>query len=507
MNYYKHFSYPKDIDQRLKDLKTKPAEFWLDLGRKKVGELIKFVIESTPAYRQFLKDNGIDFHKIKGFNDLKNLPIMDKKSYLRQYDYLELFPFGDLSSKTVSATSGSTGEPFYFPRGENLDEQYKYVQEIFLKNQWEIDKLSSLFIIGFGMGIWIGGIYTYQGLKNVYDKYKITQVPVGTHKNLILKSFKGLAQFFDQIILVGYPPFIKDLGDEAEFEGINFKNYKMRILNAAESFSEEFRKYVAKIFNLENMLNDNINIYGSVELGAMANETAFSNLIRSIAVEKDKVFKNIFREATRIPTLAQYHPYIIWFEEKDGLILASGYGDSIPLLRYTFPDRGGVITFDEMVKRLKDSGIDIFEKAKKYGFSDKILKLPFVYVYERSDFAVSLVGINLYPEYIKFALLNKELQKKLTGKFSMEIVYTSNYNQKLHVHIELKKNQKPSLNLKEKTKKEIIKSLVKNSTEYNHLYLSGSEKYKKQLEPEIFFHFYEDEKYFKPGIKQRWSIK
>ncbi|MGC8776010.1 MAG: phenylacetate--CoA ligase family protein [Minisyncoccia bacterium] len=508
MNNYKHFVYPKDINQRLKELKTKKAEFWLDLGKNQFDKLIKFILDSTPAYRQFLKDNGINPQKIKGFEDLKNLPLMNKNIYLKKYNYLDLFPFRNISSKTVSATSGSTGEPFYFPRGENLDEQYKYVSEIFLKNQWEVDKLNTLEIICFGLGLWIGGIYTNKVVDELRkDGYKITVAPVGTNKFFVLKTFKNLAKFYDQIILVGYPPFIKDLADEFDLDGVNFKNYKIRILNAAEGFSEKFREYIAKKFNLTNKLNDNINIYGSVELGGMANETAFSNLIRSIVVEKDKIFKNIFKEANRIPTLAQYHPYIVWFEEKDGSILASGYGDSIPLLRYAFPDRGGVITFDEMVKKLKDSGIDIFEKAKKYGFSNKILKLPFVYVYERSDFAVSLVGINLYPEYIKIALFNKDLQKKLTGKFSMEVIYTSNYSQKLHIHIELKKNQKPSLKLKEKTKKEIIKSLLKNSTEYNHLYLGASEKYKKQLEPEILFHFYEDEKYFRPGIKQRWSIK
>lgn len=509
MKKYEHFIYPKNIDYRLKELKTKNSNYWLDLGRKKVEDLINFVVKTTPAYQKFLKDNGINFKNKKlNFKHFINLPHIDKNIYLRKYSFEELFPYQDLSAKNISATSGSTGEPFYFPRGKNLDKQYEYITEIFLKNQWEIDKLNTLIIIGFGMGLWIGGVYTLKVINELQKKnYKITVAPVGVYKDLILKTFKNLAKFYDQVILVGYPPFIKDVIDEAKDYRINFYDYKIRILNAAESFSEEFRRYIAYKVGLKNIFNDNINIYGTVELGAMGNETAFSNLIRSISVEKDRVFKELFPEANRIPTLAQYHPYIIWFEEKDGLIYATGYGDSIPLIKYSFPDRGGVIYFDEMIKKLKKAGIDIFEKAKKYNIEKTILRLPFVYIYERSDFAVSLIGINLYPEYIRRVLINKNLQRYLTGKFSMEVIYDSKYNQKLVIHIELKKGIRSSLKVKELTKKEIIKSLIKNSTEYNHLYSTGNEKYKKQIEPEIFLRSYEDPRYFKPGIKQKWLIK
>jgi phenylacetate-CoA ligase len=509
MEKFIFFKYSSNIDKRLSDLKTRSAEYWLKEGRKQIDSLIKFVLKTTSAYRKFLKDNGIDYSKIKGFSDLQKLPIIDKNNYLRKYDYLELFPNKDVSSKVVSATSGSTGEPFYFPRGENLDEQYEYVTEIFLKNQWEIDKLNTLFIITFGLGIWIGGIYTYKVLEKLKNKgYKLSIVPLGTNKELFFKTILKLGSFYDQIIIGGYPPFVKDLVDEgSDYYKINWKKYKLRILNAAESFPESFREYIARQIGLKDMLNDNINIYGTVELGTMAHETCLSNLTRHLAVEKDKVWKAIFPEANRTPTLAQYHPYIVWFEEKDGSILASGYGDSIPLLRYSFPDRGGVIYFDEMVKRLKSVGIDIFKEAEKRKYHKKILKLPFVYVYERSDFAVSLVGINIFPEYIRQALLKSMLQKYLTGKFSMQVVYDKNYDQKLQVHVELKKNVKASTKLKELIIKEVLNSLKENSTEFNHLWSTGSEKYRKQLQPDIFLHLYEDPKYFRPGIKQKWIIK
>jgi len=89
----------------------------------------------------------------------------------------------------------------------------------------------------------------------------------------------------------------------------------------------------------------------------------------------------------------------------------------------------------------------------------------------------------------------------------MLIEYDRTMNQKLVVHIELKKNVKPNKKIEDLAKKEIINSLLKNSTEYNHLYSTASEKYKKQLEPEVILRSYEDPTYFKPGIKQKWTIK
>jgi len=116
MQKFTFFKYPPNIEKRLSDLKIKPAEHWLKEGRKQIDRLIKFVLKTTPAYRKFLKDKGIDYTKIKGFPDLQKLPIIDKNSYLRKYDYLELFPNKDIFLKVVLATSGSICEPFYFIR-------------------------------------------------------------------------------------------------------------------------------------------------------------------------------------------------------------------------------------------------------------------------------------------------------------------------------------------------------------------------------------------------------
>ena len=509
---FQFFKPPESINQSLRDLKTKPASHWEKKGERMAMRLFKFVSASVPAYQYLLKKRRIRASSIKAISDFRKLPIIDKDYYLRRAKTANLFPNRDVSRVTTfSATSGSTGEPFYFPRGREQDAQYEYIAELFLKNQWEIDKHKTLGVIGFGLGIWIGGIFTYKNFNRIAEKgYQLSLVPAGANVDTFLRPIAKFGHLFDQIILMGYPPFIKDAIDEAKDYKIDWKKYRLRIMTAAEGYSEKFRNYISQKAQLKNPLIDTLNIYGTVELGTMAHETPLTNLIRRIAVENQKVFKEIFPQANRLPTLAQYHPQIVYFEEVQGEVIASGYGSAFPLLRYRFPDMGGVIKFDEMIKKLKAAGIDILGEAEKAKISHTIMRLPFVYVYDRSDHAVSLVGIILYPEYLRDIFHEEPFSNHLTGKFTMVIKYDVKQNQSLEVNLELKKRAKKHLNNKNLIKfiqEEIVKTLIEKSTEYNHLYGLGSEKYRKSLTPKIILWPYQHPKFFKPGGKQRWVKK
>lgn len=133
------FKTPVSIERELHDLKTKPASYWEKKGEKLAMDLFHYVYATVPAYKKWLKKHKVDGSKIKTSADFKTLPLVDKTGYLRGSVYEELFPNRDLTlATTVSATSGSTGEPFYFPRGEAHDDQYRYAAEIFSKNQFAI---------------------------------------------------------------------------------------------------------------------------------------------------------------------------------------------------------------------------------------------------------------------------------------------------------------------------------------------------------------------------------
>ncbi len=502
MKPFKIFTLPKSIDDCLKDLKTEDASKWEKAGKKRVMELYTFVSENVPAYRKLMKERGIRPEEIQDTESFKRLPVIDKDSYLRKYDYLDLFPNRDLSKATTfSATSGSTGEPFFFPREEAHDEQNEYTGAIFLKNQFELDTKSTLAIISFGMGVWIGGILNYKYLNQIAKKgSKLAVVPVGTHVEIFLNTVKKFGKHYDQLLLIGYPPLIKDIIDRGKDYDISWKDYNIKILTAAEGFSEKFRDYLVKKAHIKNPLTDIINIYGTVELGGMGNETALTTLIRKAAQKNKKVFKTIFPDAATMPTLVQYHPDIVYFEEVNGELVASAYGSSIPLLRYRFPDKGGVVPFNEMIKRFESAGVDILKEAKDAGIADYILKLPFAYVYERSDGAVSLVGIDIYAQWIKDALYAKELESFVTGKFHIIKKEDKKFNAFVEICVELKKDTEPNGDIAEKVGSVVADTLKKESTEFNHLYATSPEK----VAINILLSEYGAKPYFGGTGKHKW---
>lgn len=502
---YRYFTPPRSVDNKLKVLKSTDPSTLAKNGEKKVLELVNYTLKTTPAYKKFLKDNGVYKGSINSLAEFKKLPLTSKGDYLKKYNYDDLFPRGakDLIT-TISSTSGSTGEPFYFPRGENEDQQYEFVAEAFLKNQFEIDKYRTLAILGFGLGIWIGGIFTYKNLNKIAQKgCRLALAPVGTNKEIFLKTFKKTASLFEQVILMGYPPFIRDVVDEAEGFGINWKNHKIKLFTATEGYSEEFREYLIKKLGIHNRYADILNIYGSVELGTMSHETPISNLIRKIAVDNPAVFDNLFPNATIVPTLAQFYPDIVYFEEVDGCVVASGMGSSFPLIRYSFHDQGGVTQFGDMVAKLKDLGVDIIAEAKKANIADTVMHLPFVYVYGRSDFVVILRGANIYPENIKTALVDPSIEEIVTGKFTMVKREDKHFDEYLEINVELKKGVVNDPKYKDMLTDIIVKTLREKNSEFNYLYTQEGEK----LTPDVVVYTYEDPTYFKDGIKHTWVKK
>lgn len=501
-NPFIFFKPVNSIEKELHNLKNKPPEYWERKGKKKVLDLYKFVHSTVPAYKKFLKQHGIKGDKIESIGNFQSLPAVDKKNYLRKFNYPELFPKNKFfSATTYSATSGSTGEPFYFPRGEEQDAEYQYMAEVFLKDQFEIGKKKTLGIMGFALGIWIGGVFTYKAFNKVSASgYDFTLIPTGTNKDQFLGALKKFGHLYDQVILMGYPPFIKDVLDSAGEAGVKLEDYSIKILTAAEGFSEKFRDYIADKAKLKNSLRDVINMYGTVELGTMAHETQFANLIRNIASRNEDFFKTLFPNATNMPTLAQYYPHLHYFEEVNGELIVSGYGSLIPLIRYKTSDLGGVIAFNDMLDKIKNSGINLKEEMKKHKISTNMLKLPFVYLYTRSDFAVVFRGANIYPEEVRGAIDDKLLGEFVTGKFTIVRKEDEKLNQILEINVELKKDVGKSDHIHKLILNHLVSSLRKNNSEFNNEYLSDS----KKACPNIVLWDYQDQLYFSGGRKQKW---
>lgn len=485
-------------------LTTADGNFWREVARKRSLDLFHKAAERVPAYRDFLKQHGVDPQKIRTFEDLKKVPPTSKKEYLRRYPLKGLTWDGTLGRPAIfSATSGSTGEPFYFVRSYQLEWESSIMHEFFLKNSSYGPDKTTLVIVCFGMGVWIGGTITLRAFQIASERgYPVSILTPGINKIEIFNALRNLAPKFDQVILVGYPPFLKDILDEAESQDVSLKRLKLRLLFAAESFTEKFRDYVAKKARLPNLHTDTLNIYGTADIGTMAYETPTSILTRRLALRNKKLWEDIFGSREKVPTLAQYNPLFVSFEIEDGEVFLTG-NSTTPLIRYAIGDHGGVKSFDEMVELLGRYGINFEEEAKKAGIADKIYRLPFVFVHERTDLSTTLYGLQIYPQHIKDALFDRAVAPFVTGKFSLITKFDRKENQFLEINLEIKKGEKIAARMKKMILDKVVSALLAKNSEFRELY----RQLKDRATPKLVFWPSEHPLYFKSGIKQKWVLK
>ena len=478
----------------VRDLETNKGDDWVKEREIKCLDLFRKAAESVPAYRKFLKKNKVVAQNIKTWKDFQSVPLIGKKNYISVYPYNELYWDGLLDKPLVyTSTSGSTGKPFYFARDNKLDWQHSIISELFVKRRMTSKDTPALFIICFGMGVWIGGLINFKSMDILVhrQRYPISIITPGININEILNILKNIAPNYKQVIMAGYPPLVKDVIDEALKIGIEMDKLNLRLLFAAESISEEFRDYIAEKGKVKDLYQDIINIYGSAELGAMAQESLVCTLIRRLANGDSNLAKAVFRQTEKFPTLAQFIPRFTSFEQIRNKIVVTG-DSAIPLIRYDIGDNGGVISYDEMCNKLSRLGINLENEIKEKKLK-QVYKLPFV----------SFYGLNVYPEWIKPALYKLEIRDVLTGKFMLATKLNRNKDQILEINIEMRSGKRATSRLVARVLESVMTSLMKRSSEYREI----CNQLKKRAIPKLVFWPYHHGAYFCSGVKQKWVEK
>lgn len=492
------------LEEVLNDYTQKTEEQILDESVELVLNYANESITGVGAYRDYLKK--LDFNvnnAIKDIEQFEKLPAVDKNGYLKNYSRSALVLNDDFSANSwnISATSGSTGEPFYFPRNRYQDLVYAASADAYLKDIFNIESKNTLYINAFPMGIWIGGVFTMTAINEVMQKNQnLSLVNPGIVKNEVIRAVKNLSSEFDQIIIASYAPFLKDILDDGISQGVNWKEVPVKFIFSAEAFSEEFRDYLHDVSGIDPVL-DTLNHYGTVDLGTMSHETPYSILIRRLAYKNKELFRELFNGEARVPTLTQFDPRLFYFEEVEGHLMCTaktGY----PLVRYDLKDKGGVRTKKSVEELFSKYGIDLAQEASAAGI-ENVWNLPFVFVYERADFSVSYYAFQVYPEVIRKALIDSRVKNIVTGKFTSEVVYIEG-RQQLDIFVELRpeydKNSYDSSNIQNL----VHEFLLESSSEYRETAKSVGDDV---IKPIIVLKSYEDLEYFKPGAKQKWVKK
>ncbi|MDD1642906.1 MAG: phenylacetate--CoA ligase family protein, partial [Methylococcaceae bacterium] len=127
----------------------------------KVLVLFHRCVAEVPAYRQFLESRGVTPAEITSYPAFRELPLMGKADYMRAYPLPERCLGGSLrGSDRVAVSSGSTGQPTFWPRSalHELDVAVRF-EQVFC-DSFRAHERSTLAVVCFALGNWVGGLYT-----------------------------------------------------------------------------------------------------------------------------------------------------------------------------------------------------------------------------------------------------------------------------------------------------------------------------------------------------------
>lgn len=499
--YARFFSWP--IERSRKILETTPPEVWEREGQKRALHIFHEAAERVPAYRDFLKKYQVDPAKIQTIGDFKAVPPMDKNNYLKQYSLKELSWDGILNvSHIISVSSGSTGTPFFWPRGITLELETTQIFELFLEVLFETNSRSTLFVNAFAMGMYVGGPITLNSVLRVAQKHNnLTIVTPGYSLDDILRVISELGPQYDQIVLASYPPFAKDIIDEGIQQGISWQNFDLKLLLAGEGFNEGWRDYVAELAGKRNVVRHFINLYGTADAAILGHETPFSVMYRRAFNKNARVRKQIFGDE-RLPSLLQYYPTLRYFEVlEEELIFTASAG--VPLIRYNIHDRGGIFSWNQIQETAGRLEFDYNEMAKTMSVNLSRWQLPCAFIFGRSDFTSVLYGANVYPENIRAALEEPSIRSEVSGKFTMFTETDRRQNQRLLINIECASEKPPRRSFSRDLQRAIIKTLLEMNSEYKVVHHSVG----KKTWPVIKLFSRGDPKYFARGTKHLWTRK
>ncbi len=450
----------------------------------------KIYAPKVKAYVKFLQKHNINIDNINTIEDFKKLPLTSKDNYITKYPLEELVT--DMSEvSSITSSSGSSGVPIYLARAAIKDIDMAETLELSLEYNFHIQGKRTLFMVTVGLGIWSAS--SQITALALLISYKNTGFSVVTPGLNIEECVKILNNFinseYDQMVIIGYPSFIKDILDEAVLSHIEIDKKDIYIYAGGEGFTLGWRQY---ILNLLGKVGNNrfiCNLAASSESGVLATDTNITkDIVYKIKQSRDRSLVEKIFKTKLYPTLAQYNPLSKYMEAIDGTIVLTLF-DVMPFLRYDTKDKGGIYLLSDIAKK-----ININIKTND-------LKLPCLYLSGRSDVIITIYSVNIYIDNIKDITNSFELLSYITGKFQARVDIDKNQNPKFLLNLEIKKGYTINTIDTNYIKKYIISNLKNINSEYSKLHNT----FGKKVEPIISYEEFSKDNSFATDNKVKFK--
>lgn len=385
------------------------------LSEKKAIKAFETAAARVPAYKQILREAGLEASSVKTIEDFKNLvPVIDKAKTFGAWnnsDISQLCLDGDL--KDVSLIIPSSGHGGLFSFGLNSRKEIERSQrslDFALDTIFRVSRKKTLLINCLPMGVKV-----YSSLATI--------VETSVRPDTVISVIKTFSHCFEQTIIVGENSFVKKVLEDGQEAGVDWKKTRPHLILGEEVLAENMRTYFSGILGIDpdSMETETVigSSFGIAEFGLnLFYETKDLIRLRRLLQRDEKLRKSLIGlDTNNIPAILQYNPSKIYVEEvpaADGLFqlaLTNLEDDTlIPLVRYNTKDEGIHIPYEKLQKTLKD-----------FGYEEHMpqMKMPLMAVWGREKIRLN-EGFWLRPEFIKELLFRKkDIAFALTGNFRL----------------------------------------------------------------------------------------
>ena len=379
------------------------------------------------AYRILLDESGLTPGQIRGPDDFRLLPILEKKDTFQRFPIEQLCIDGKLGRLgTVLTSSGHSGIfAFGLTDADAMPATVAWVDDA-LDGLFQVRTKPTLLINCLPMGVKV-------------HTHACTLAETSVRADMAVGLVKAFGKHFTQIILVGEAAFLKHLLELGKSGGVDWLPLTVHVIAGEEPLAENARRYLEHL--LGTKVNDPkagmiVSSMGVAELGL----NLFSEvpppgqlpLLRRTLHDNPSLRKAILGQRKWVPSLFTYDPRRIFVEFHQGRLIITTLDPAlrVPLVRYATGDRGQFLSISP----------DLRTELESAGLSSEILEwLPIVAIEGRGDHA--LAGTTpVYPEAVKEGIYYDHALAALTTA-NFRLVSGSDH---VRVRIQLSPGQTPS---------------------------------------------------------------
>ena len=203
---------------------------------KRLPRAVGRAAAQSAAYRTIYREAGLErSHPPQDRDALANYPILEKADLFERFSLEELIadnvPVGDLAG--VLTSSGHGGPNFAFGVSTWRDKRLTpFDIDLGLEHAFGTDQRSTLLVNCLPMGVF-------------FDSRSVCVANVSVREDMACAILRQAGPRFEQCILVIDPLFAKRLLDYAAELGMDWAGLAPRVILGEETFSEEFRSYLA----------------------------------------------------------------------------------------------------------------------------------------------------------------------------------------------------------------------------------------------------------------------